>query len=160
MEEKKMEKLEILVVDDLEENRIAAKQYFDSIGIKVDFAVDFESGKEKLEQKDYYFAIFDLEMPNKEGKLGDFGYELEKFAFDKYKIPSAVLTGKMADKSHGVISSILMDGKHQGSAPIKTDVEAWEKTYKTIEEHWKPQYLWNSKKQYNDLLRIRFQEST
>jgi CheY-like chemotaxis protein len=150
--------LEILVVDDIKENRETAKQYFESVGFKVDLGVDYETGKERIEEKDYYFAILDLQMPNKEGNFGDFGFELEKLAFDKYKIPTLVLTGRMANNHHRPGSSILLNGNTINSTLVKTELEAWKKTHEVMEKTWKPKYLWNSKKQVEELLGRRFQE--
>jgi len=61
-------KLEILVVEDREENRQAAKEFFDQLGkFSVDYATNLEEAKELLKKKDYFLGIFDLDMPVKDG---------------------------------------------------------------------------------------------
>jgi CheY-like chemotaxis protein len=150
-----MKNLEILVVDDLKENRETAKQYFESIGLKVDLAIDYESGKEKMKQKDYFAAILDLQLPNKVNNFGDYGFELEEIA-KVYSIPAVVLTGRKEDNHHGLGSSILIDKKMQGSTSIKTDIKSWEKAYEALEKFYKPEVIWKSKKQYTNVTGIRF----
>ena len=155
-----MENLEILVVDDLEENRETAKEYFESVGITVDLAIDYESGKKKMEQKDYYFAILDLQMPDRyddDGIMGEYGFELEKIA-KKYSIPAVVLTGRIMGNYHGPGSSILIDGRMQGSTPIKTEMEAWKKTHETIEEIFNSELIQRAKEQYKNTVGIRYQD--
>ena len=153
-----MEKLEILVVDDLYENRVTAREYFASVGINVDLAVNYETGKEKIEQRDYYFTILDLQMPyDDEEKMGEYGFELEKIA-NKYAIPAVVLTGKPMGKGHhGSGSSILIGGLMLGSTPIKTEIEAWKKTHETIEEIFNSELIQKAKEQYTNVTGIRFQ---
>jgi hypothetical protein len=58
------EKLEILVVEDMEENIEAAKEFFDQLGkFSVDYATNLEEAKELLKKKDYILGIFDLDLP-------------------------------------------------------------------------------------------------
>jgi hypothetical protein len=80
------EKLEILVVEDMEENRQAAKEFFDQLGkFSVDYATNLEEAKELLKKKDYILGIFDLDMPVEDG--GDIvekaGLELGSIAREK-----------------------------------------------------------------------------
>ena len=79
---KQTEPLEILVVDDLAENRNAAKEYFSTLGnVKVDFAESYIEGLAKLQENVYAAAIFDLELPKLEGgKPEKLGFELAKEA--------------------------------------------------------------------------------
>jgi len=59
--------LTILLVDDSLIAREVEKSIFESIGFKVDTAIDGLDGLEKLEAKDYDMVVTDLEMPRLDG---------------------------------------------------------------------------------------------
>jgi CheY-like chemotaxis protein len=76
----------ILIVEDREENRKAARTFFDRLGkFSVDYASNLKEGKEKLQNNKYFLAIFDLDMPNEEGGqiVEKAGLELGKIAKEK-----------------------------------------------------------------------------
>jgi hypothetical protein len=73
----------ILVVDDREENRAAAKSYFDTRSdVEVDYAADYESALQKLQDELYAFGIFDLEIPKNKGSdcTRHYGFKLAEEA--------------------------------------------------------------------------------
>lgn len=85
--------LEILVVDDRAENRMAAQEYFSTrTDVKVNFAASYCEGLQKLREGLYAVGIFDLELPRTEGAEPEkLGFELAKEA-EKYMMPWAVVT--------------------------------------------------------------------
>jgi CheY-like chemotaxis protein len=88
-----MKKIQVLVVDDREENRNAAAEYFKTReDVNVDFAKTYEQAIKMLNEKVYYFGLFDLELPRKEGDAPEkLGFYLADEA-DKTLIPWAILT--------------------------------------------------------------------
>ncbi|MDD5433148.1 MAG: response regulator [Candidatus Pacebacteria bacterium] len=102
---KMTEKIRILVVDDKEENRKAASEFFSSQNMEVDFATSLEEADEKLDNhvELYHGAIIDLELPVPGGIVEKVGFFLAKKA-QNYGLPSVVLT---AGDHHGPISRIF-----------------------------------------------------
>lgn len=90
-----MNKIEVLIVEDREENRKAAKEYFDTRDdVNVDFATNYNEAIEKLEKNLYAAVILDIEFPKEEGyEPTKLGLELGKELFGKFKIPYLYLTG-------------------------------------------------------------------
>lgn len=108
-----MKKLEILVVEDDEENRKAAEEFFRTRSdVKVDFASTYEEAIEKLELNLYAGAILDLEFPRTQGaKLEKLGLELGReldVVKGKYRVPHVFLTGAF---HHGtkILSQVFLD---------------------------------------------------
>ena len=99
-------KLEILVVDDREENREAAKKYFSTRKeVNVDFAETYNDGLKKLNEKVYAFGIFDIELPkNKAEKPERLGYGLGDEA-DKQSLDYVLITSGL--DHHHVVSAYV-----------------------------------------------------
>jgi len=135
MEEKT---LEILVVEDREENRIGAQQYFSKIaGTRVDFATNYNEGLQKLEEGLYAVGIFDLELPRTEGDTPEeLGFMLGQEA-QRLAIPYSILTG---GKNHGVSATITYPMGVERLSIVtrqnvdKTNPEAWKVAYESILE--------------------------
>ena len=158
--------LEILVVEDREENRKAALDYFSTISdVIVDFATNYNDGLQKLQNRIYAAAIFDLELPRREGKwnyshlqfnttTGKFDLELpvrkeeaqpEKLGFNladeatKYAVPWAVIT---SGRGHHLTEDAFVCYEwekdrvlHEITEIPKTDSRAWKKVYETLIEN-------------------------
>jgi len=84
--------LEILVVDDREENIMAAKKAFNKKNLIMDYANDYEQGLTKLQTKPYALGIFDLELPRRQGEKPEkLGFGLAEEA-KKYYVDWAIIT--------------------------------------------------------------------
>ncbi len=130
--------LEILVVEDREENRRGAQEYFDTItNVRVDFATNYNDGLQKLQEGSYAVGIFDLELPRTEGdepeKLGfELGYEAQRLA-----IPYCIITG---GRNHGIPATAIYPMGNEKLCKItrqnvdKTYPEAWKNAYESILE--------------------------
>lgn len=94
-----MKKIQVLVVDDREENRNAAAEYFKTReDVEVDFAESYTQAMEMLNKKVYYYGLFDLELPKKEGDEPEkLGFDLAEKA-DDLMMPWAIIT---AGRGHG-----------------------------------------------------------
>ncbi len=87
-----MDQFRMLIVEDREENIKAALEYFNRVDQPVDIAETYSAGEELLRSKEYDFAIFDLELPKKEGdQPGKLGFGLADIANELY-LPWAVIT--------------------------------------------------------------------
>jgi len=137
----KMEKqLEILIVEDREENRIAAKKYFNTQNVCVDFATSYDEGLQKLQEGLYAVGIFDLELPRKKGDEPEkLGFELAKKA-TKYAMPWAVITaGTDHHQCKAAFVSYIWEGIKDPNEKLgeiteipKTDLRSWQKVYETL----------------------------
>jgi len=128
--------LEVLVVEDNPKNKVAAQTFFDTQeGMRVDFATTYEEGLRRLQENIYAAAIFDLELPRKEGNEPErLGFELGEEA-KKLRVPFCILTGGFFH--HGLTAKIYPMGdealKENAPAGIeKTDPHAWEMAYQSI----------------------------
>jgi response regulator RpfG family c-di-GMP phosphodiesterase len=180
MADETQNKLEILIVEDREENRNAAKQALEN-QVDIDFATNYEDGLKKMQTKVYAFGIFDLELPRKDGMQTEkLGFELETEA-KKYVLDYALITAgidhhdcKAAfvrycfDYKSGRIDGEVMEDKedphkvyegHELRAKNfqelteipKTNPEAWETVYeKLLEVNPNVKNLVESKKRYFD----------
>jgi len=155
-------KLEILIVEDREENRNAAKAALKD-KINIDFATNYEDGLKKLQTKVYAFGIFDVELPRKdEMKTEKLGFELENEAY-KYGLDYALITaGIDHHQCRSAFVKYYFDGKeskdfakkkkelrkyyddhnsdirarnfHEITEVPKTSPKAWERVYETLLE--------------------------
>jgi response regulator RpfG family c-di-GMP phosphodiesterase len=155
MADKTQNKLEILIVEDREENRNAAKAAL-ADKVSIDFAINYEDGLKKMQTKVYAFGIFDLELPRKNGmKTEKLGYSLSDEA-DKYALDHALITAgidhhecksafvrycweeKIDDYCKKVLKptdreyEIKLNGFHEMTEVPKTDPRAWQKVYTTL----------------------------
>lgn len=91
-----MKKIQVLVVDDREENRNAAAEYFKTReDVNVDFAETYEQAIKMLNEKVYYYGLFDLELPRKEREEPEkLGFDLAEKA-DNFMTPWAIITAGM-----------------------------------------------------------------
>jgi hypothetical protein len=133
-EQTSVQKLEILIVEDREENRNAARQAFSKMeGLSVDFASNYEDAIKQISLKPYGAAIIDLMFPRKSGeteqKLGD------KLIVEAKRVclPAVILTGGYF---HGEkpLSRIFFDEEDliYGSGRVtedKTNPGAWLEAY-------------------------------
>ena len=145
-----MEKpLEILIVEDQEENREAAKEFFNGVdGVNADFAGNYEEALQKLEQKIYAAAILDIKFPRGENsepeKLGpELGRDLDTFE-GKYRLPHVYLTGGYYH--HGEQAKIFIDlfcyeGETGSMTADKKKPEAWQDAYQKLTEIAPPSIL-------------------
>lgn len=77
--ENNKKRLEILIVEDNPKYRQTAKRYFDSVpDMNVEFANDYDSAQERLEQKKYDGVAVDIFFPKAEGS-GDKSMGVEAF---------------------------------------------------------------------------------
>jgi len=131
------ENLEILIVEDREENRNAAREAFAKIeNVTLDFATNYEEAIEKMPQKPYAAAIIDLEFPRTEGatpeKLGDKLIEETK----KEYLPAVILTGgyfhgqKKQARIFFDAESVYQESGQ--STADKTDPCSWTDAYNTF----------------------------
>jgi len=99
--------MRFLVVEDRLENQKAAKNFFTSIGVEVEFASTFEEGEQKLdnEVESYHAAIIDLELPVPGGCVEKVGFALAEKAHT-YGLPCVVLT---AGPYHHGETSLVFD---------------------------------------------------
>ncbi|MBW2993503.1 response regulator, partial [Candidatus Woesearchaeota archaeon] len=129
--------LEILVVDDLEENRKAAQIYFAEVSdVHVDFAVTLEEGMQKLKQDRYDVGIFDLYLPKTEGIAPKpLGFDLAEEA-ERLLVPWAVITaGTDHHNCKAAFVHYFWDGEgvlHELTELPKTEPRAWEITYERL----------------------------
>lgn len=150
--ENKKSKLEILIIDDLEENRNAARIGLRDIA-EITFATNYAEAMKKLEEKSYAAAIVDLNFPRNEGEGPQkIGFELEQYLETingKYRIPHIYLTNFMhGEKSQ---SMIYLDEKtNWGSTSTdKSTPGAWTsafekltKLYDNLEEIFESKQRW------------------
>lgn len=128
-------KTRILIVEDREENRAAANQYFQSReDLEVDFATSFSEAIEKLEQTVYAGAIVDIEFPREPGeepqKIGlELGKKLD-IINGRYRTPHLFLTAG-ADH-HGPTARIYLD-----EFCYKHGIEGERTSGKKVPETWK-----------------------
>ena len=126
----------ILVVDDREENRAAAKSYFGTRSdVEVDYATDYEEAISNLEKELYAGAILDVNFPRKQGcEPEKLGFELGKELNTKYRIPHVFLTAGQTEH-HGKWGSVLL-GEEASVRSTKDKVypQAWQTAYETLLE--------------------------
>ena len=134
--------LEILVVEDREENREAAREYFNTRDdVHVDFATSYDEGLRKLQEGLYGIGIFDLELPRTEGAEPEkLGFELAREA-EKYGMPWAVIT---AGIDHHQCEAAFVSYSWEGikdpneklteitEIPKKTNPRSWQIVYETL----------------------------
>ena len=133
--------LEILIVEDREENRRAAQEYFDTRDdTRVDFATSYDEGLQKLQEGLYGIGIFDLELPKSEGAEPEkLGFELAREA-TKYAMPWAVITaGIDHHKCKAAFVSYSREGIKDPNKKLteiteipKTDSRSWQTVYETL----------------------------
>ncbi|MCX8193992.1 MAG: response regulator [Candidatus Pacearchaeota archaeon] len=138
----------VLVVEDKPENIEAAKKYFDSQGIELDYAQTGEEALEKLEKNSdsYLFLVSDLSLPRKKGGEEELvGFEIGKKA-EELGVPYLFATGIKMKGNHKIIPYEEFEseyrkyykGNPEGDARIvglnKALVDEWSKVYKTAEE--------------------------
>jgi len=138
-----MTKLKILIVEDKEENRKAAQEYFNTRDdVYVDFATTYDEAIEKLENESYAGAILDIEFPRTMGegseKLGlELGRQLDVIK-GKYRVPHIFLSGGYVSHNKDVAMVFLDEQcakKHLGTiTPEKTEPYAWKTAYETLEK--------------------------
>jgi response regulator RpfG family c-di-GMP phosphodiesterase len=149
------DKLEILIIDDMEENRNAAKTAL-SDKADIDFATNYEDGLRKMQTKVYAFGIFDLELPRKQGMEPEkLGYNLADEA-NKQALDHALITAgidhhqcksafvrycwdeKIDDwlKEHGKPTDreyeIKLHGFNEMTEIPKNSPRAWQKVYEEL----------------------------
>ncbi len=147
MKSEKNKPLEILIVEDREENRKAAMEYFSTISsVSIDFATTYEEGMRKIGEKVYAFGIFDMELPRTEGsKPEKLGYELvDKAAeyllpwavitsgIDHHKCKSAFLLFPWMDRKEPVESWGFGFGQFKMTETPKTSPNAWKTVYELL----------------------------
>ena len=139
-----IEKLEILIIEDKEENRKAAEEFFSTRNdISVDFATTYNEGLKKLQEGFYAFGIFDLELPRTENaKPENLGFDLGREA-TKYLMPWAVITaGVDHHKCEAAFVGYCWDrNRKSDSYPTreitetpKSNPRSWKKVYETLVE--------------------------
>lgn len=136
-----MKKLEVLIVEGIEENRVAAKKCFSSIDdVYADFAMSYMEGLLKIQSGLYALGIFDLYLPREEGSMPEkLGFELAREA-TKYIIPWAVITsGFDSNKKYSTFVSYCwygLDKKKNLFEEIagipKTDSTLWQIVYESL----------------------------
>lgn len=151
-----MARIKVLVIDDREENRVAADEFFTSQNIAVEFATNFEEGKGKLDNhiERYHGAIIDLELPIA-GVLMEIGFSLARLA-ENYGLPCIVLTAGIDSHHHGggTISKIYdEDAIELDRGPTKEDPYAWERAWRQLLKLWpidSMQEIFVSRKRYKE----------
>ena len=139
----KGKKLEILVVEDREENRKAAQEYFSTRDdVSVDFATNYEEAIKKLDGEMYAAAILDIEFPRTKGaspkRLGlELGKELDVVK-GKYRVPHVFLSGGYFHHDNPC-ARVFLDGvcveKGMGGTTVdKTFPKAWRDAYEKLLE--------------------------
>lgn len=141
-EETMTKSLDVLVVDDREENRQAARQYFSTRpGVKLDFAMTYEEGLQKIRGGQYNVGIFDLELPRTEGAEPEkLGFELAREATKYSLLPWAVMTaGIDHHRCQAAFVSYCWDGIKDPNSRLKeiteipkTDPRAWQTVYERL----------------------------
>lgn len=131
-------KLEILVVEDREENRKAAQEFFDNLGkFSVDYATNLEEAKIMLSDKNYFLGIFDLDMPNKSGEeiIEKAGLGLGKIAKEKdmfyVYFSGGFFHGTPRTKIYFTESEAL-DDKTDENTYSKESSRGWEELYEKL----------------------------
>ncbi|MEA3514863.1 MAG: hypothetical protein U9R34_05270 [Nanoarchaeota archaeon] len=134
-------KLDILIVEDREENRRAAQEYFDMRSdVCVDFAPNYDEGVRKLQTGLYGLGIFDLELPrSEEDEPEKLGFELAREA-TKYAMPWAVITaGIDHHQCKAAFVSYSWEGIKDPNEKLgeiteipKTDLRSWQNVYETL----------------------------
>jgi CheY-like chemotaxis protein len=115
----------ILVVDDTPENLVAAKNYFENLDVKVDYATNGVSAIEKItqsyEEKDVYSLLLsDLQMEERNS-----GLDVVREG-SKYLIPSFIVTGRNYDQPHNHHGPSTQIEPYLGSiAGKKEDENIW-----------------------------------
>jgi hypothetical protein len=112
--------LEILIVEDKAENIAAAKIQLEKFkdNVTADFALTYEDGLKKMQEKIYFSAIFDLELPRTEGGLPEkLGFELAKFA-DSINLDYAIMTSGI--DHHNCRSAFVMFSYIRDGVPLKS----------------------------------------
>jgi len=114
-------KLEILVVEDREENILAAKSAFNANSqINVEYARTYEEAITRLKQKLYAGIISDVHFPRTEGREPeDLGLDFlnEAGCSGRYCTPTMLLTG---GKDHDTTITLIIDPTKNYPGDIKT----------------------------------------
>ena len=142
------ETLEILVVEDIEENRKAAREFFQTQdNINVDFAVDYEEAIKKMDEKIYAAIILDNEMPKKLGdKPKKFGTDFAKRA-EALKLPLVIITAFYHGEKETAANLFLDDFElqHQYNCrrftKPKTNPRAWQDAYTLLNSIYSEQVM-------------------
>ena len=135
--------LDVLVVDDREENRQAAKQYFSTRPeVKLDFATTYAEGLQKIRGGAYNVCIFDLELPRTEGAEPErLGLELAREATRYSLLPWAVMTAGIFHhhQCEAAFVTYSWDGIQDPNSQLrnivkipKTDPRAWQTVYERL----------------------------
>lgn len=150
------QKVRILVVEDREENRRAATDYFvTKSDLEVEFATNLKEAIAQIEQKVYGGAILDIEFPRDSGRepeeLGiELGMQMD-MTNGKYRIPHVYLT---AGDHHGPIGRIFTDefcyehGVGAITTRSKSTSEAWQEACRQLEQPFGLQPIWEAKLRY------------
>ena len=155
----KNKKLEILIVEDGKENIKAAKQFFDTQrDVKIDFAMNYEQGLKKINNKLYAGALFDLELPKTENAEPEkLGYELAKIA-GEYTLPWLIITSGIDhhdNKASFTINKLSDKKGNEIFATPKTDPKAWKIAYERLKEY-PLRELFESRKRYEKFVGKKF----
>ncbi len=148
--------LEMLIVDDREENRNAARAFFETQpDLQVEYASDYEQAMKMLNEKIYDCAILDVELPKKQGEpVERLGTALGKEAED-LAVPFVYLTA--GTYQHGGTFScalIYLDDfclEHNSGTRTeeKTNPEAWKEAYEKLKSlYGYPEMLRKSKERH------------
>ena len=153
----KFEDTPVLIVDDREENRRAAAEFFATINVPVVFATCFLQAKSLMESKEIFRAcIFDVELPENDGdEPTPHHHEMQEIAQKTHNSAFIFLTGGWGHGFDGAYSTIMLrfidrmytdDMKdlfyantHTGHATFhgkkdKTDMGTWEETWFQLNE--------------------------
>ena len=137
------DKLEVLVVDDLEENIEAAKSFFSTVeDANVTYANTYKEGHSKLRHSRCDIGMFDLKLPDGRGTL------LSREA-SKRQIPWAIITTGIDHHSH--VSAFVCyfwntDKFQEITETPKTSPKAWQEVYQTLLNPFKNQEIYWSVK--------------
>ena len=132
----------ILVVEDLKENVLAAKEAMSALNIELDLASNYEEAINLAKDEVYYLAILDLHFPTKEaGEAEQLGFKLANQLHDQFLLNSIILTGGM--DHHGDIgekavyrvkgrSTIWWLGHYEKYADDKSLPSAWIEAFQIL----------------------------
>jgi CheY-like chemotaxis protein/PAS domain-containing protein len=97
-------RLNILVAEDNDINKIVASSLFKSLGYTIDIASDGKEALQKIKTKDYDIVFMDIKMPLKNGI--DTTYEIRKLG---YSMPIIAMTANAHDSDKAEALSVGMD---------------------------------------------------
>jgi hypothetical protein len=131
------DKIKLLIVEDREENREAARRNFQyDKDVSVTFGVDYEGGMQEIRKKIYDAAIFDVEIPRSSGSTPEpLGYDLAREALEQGMAVAIITTG--TDHGKNVTfsrhePSVITGPSKEISQQSKSSSGSWDAVYRAM----------------------------